>query len=75
MYICGVNGSKYIKMETTIANKIKEKRGSLYKQAVEMFGVTYKYVIQIATDPNRGQRGKGKLVKDWLNEQLNAENK
>ena len=61
-------------MERSIANLIKEKRGSLYKQGAEMFDTTYFYVAQIASEPKRGTRGKGKLIKEWLLQQLNKEN-
>ena len=58
-----------------VLNKIKEKKGSLYQQAATLFDTTYNYVLQIASVPSRGQRGKGKLIKDWLNEQISKDNK
>lgn len=57
-------------MKNTIASKIKNIKGSLYMKAAKKFGTNYGYVSKIATDPNRGQRGKGKLIKEFLEQEI-----
>ncbi len=53
-----------------LATKIKEKKETIYQKAAKKFDTTYNYVFQIANDNNRGQRGKGKLIKEWLEQQI-----
>jgi len=59
-----------------IAKKIKEgKPKTMYAQACEKFGVSYIYVVQIATGVRQATRGKGFLVKNWLLDQIDHNTK
>lgn len=57
-------------MEKTLTEKIREQNESIYKVTAEKFGVTYKYVWVLARGTRSGSRGKGKLIKEYLEKQL-----
>jgi len=57
-------------MQNTIASKIKNIKAELYKKTSVKFHVSYAYVSMIANDTNRGQRGKGKLIKEFLEKEI-----
>lgn len=55
----------------TIAEKINKLRGgSIYTSTAARFGVSYKYVWMIAAGRRKATRGKGREIKEWLEEQL-----
>jgi|GEM_PF-4251962 hypothetical protein len=62
-------------MQKSIASKIKNIKGDLYKKASLKFHVSYAYVSMIANDTNRGQRGKGKLIKEFLEKEIAKQRK
>lgn len=49
-----------------IAEEIKKKHKPVYVQVAEKFGVTPRFVGQIARGERKGLRGKGLLVKEEL---------
>lgn len=55
----------------TIFERVNELRGeSLYKRAAMEFEVSYKYVWLIAHGRRKANRGKGREIKEWLEQQL-----
>ncbi len=54
----------------TIADRINERRVSLYVEACSRFGTSYKYVWQIARGERKATRGKGRDIKEWLEQQI-----
>lgn len=54
----------------TIAERIKAKRSSPYKEAARLFGVTEHYVYMIADGSRKATRGKGRKIKEWLEKQI-----
>ncbi|HNW71157.1 MAG TPA: GNAT family N-acetyltransferase [Bacteroidales bacterium] len=58
------------KTKRPIASKIKNIKGDLYKKAAKKFNTSYGYVSMICTDPNRGQRGLGKQIKEYLEKEI-----
>ena len=54
----------------TIAEIISERRTYPYKEAAKKFDVTYDYVRMIAAGRRKADRGKGREIKEWLEQQL-----
>ena len=54
----------------TIAERINERRTYPYKEAARKFDVTYDYVRNIAAGRRKADRGKGREIKEWLEQQL-----
>lgn len=58
-------------MEKTIAQRIQsQKTESVYIVAAKKFNTNYKYVWMLARGERSGSRGKGKLIKEFLETQL-----
>lgn len=57
-------------MEKTLAEKIRERNESIYKATAHKFGVSYRYVWLIARGERAGTRSKGKIIREYLEEQL-----
>lgn len=58
-------------MNNKIANKIKEvSPKALRVQAAKKFDTTYDYVSKIVYGKRDATRGKGKLIKEWLLQQI-----
>ncbi|WP_418892587.1 XRE family transcriptional regulator [Limibacterium fermenti] len=49
-----------------LAEKLNKKYRSIYVQVAEKFGVTPRYVWQIAKGERKATRGKGAQVKEYL---------
>lgn len=55
----------------TLAQRIAEQTpDSIYISTAKKFGVTYKYVWMIAKGERSASRSKGKLIKEYLEEQF-----
>ncbi len=50
-------------------NMAREKK-TLYQRAAEKFNTDYEYVSKIARGIRKGSRGKGKLIREYLEEEL-----
>lgn len=61
--------------DKTIAQRIKDAREpSVYMEAARKFNTSYVYVMQIATGRRRAVRGKGAMIKTWLEDKVCASN-
>lgn len=59
-------------MEKTLSQRFKEECPSAYKKAAILFNTSLGYVSQIATGVRSGSRGKGKLIKEYLEQRLKS---
>lgn len=61
--------------DKTIAQRIKDAREpSVYMEAARKFNTSYVYVMQIATGRRRAVRGKGAMIKTWLEDKVCVSN-
>lgn len=57
-------------MEKTISQRYREIKFGLYARTAKKFNASPIYVSQIACGTRSGSRGKGKLIKEFLENEL-----